>query len=274
MGTLKASFVGDVALVTGASGGMGRAIAVAFAEAGASVVLADLDEPGGAETLRQVDEAGARAWFVRTDISDAASIEAAVAVAVGEFGKLDCAVNAAAIENESVPLHECSLDNFERMQAVNVTGCFLSMKYEIAAMLNNAEGPAGRGAIVNIASTNSYRPQHNQPAYTASKHAVLGLTRSASLDYSAPAPCAAASAPRQPPAARRPASLPRLSVNDPRCGSHAENLNGGIGQEGSAAGSVSEDGGGAAMSVERLRFGTLMTSWRLARATAARSDTP
>ncbi|HEY7628889.1 MAG TPA: glucose 1-dehydrogenase [Ilumatobacteraceae bacterium] len=180
MGTMMPDFSGNVAFVTGASGGMGRAISIAFARAGASVVMADVDEAGGAETARLASESGCDAVFVATDVSDAEQISAAVRAAVDRHGRLDCAVNAAAIENEMSALHECADDVFERMQAVNVRGVFLSMKYEIEAMLSNGERG---GAIVNIASTNSFRPQHEQPAYTASKHAVLGLTRSAAYDY-------------------------------------------------------------------------------------------
>ncbi len=179
MGTVTPSFTGEVAFVTGASGGMGRAIGVAFAQAGAGVVLADIDESGGRETERLVRETGVEGVFVVTNVADAASVEAAVAVAVDRFGRLDVAVNAAAIENETSPLHECDDEVFERMHAVNVRGVFLSMKHEIRVMLAGGRG----GAIVNIASTNSFRPQHDQPAYTASKHAVLGLTRSAAYDY-------------------------------------------------------------------------------------------
>jgi NAD(P)-dependent dehydrogenase (short-subunit alcohol dehydrogenase family) len=109
-------------------------------------------------------------------------VRAAVGVAIEGFGRLDHAVNAAAIENENQPLHECSDEAFDRMQAINVRGMFNCMKAEITAMLANA--PV-HGAIVNIASTNAIRPQPNQPAYTASKHAVLGLTRSAAIDYAA-----------------------------------------------------------------------------------------
>lgn len=188
MGTMHVDFTGEVALVTGAAGGMGRAISVAFAEAGASVVMGDVDADGGAETERLVAEAGGAGVFVAGDVSDGAAIESLVATAVERFGRLHVAVNAAAIENETVPLHECDDDAFDRMQAINVRGVFLSMKHEIAAMLQNDPredgGGAGiRGSIVNIASTNSFRPQPTQPAYTASKHAVLGLTRSAAVDY-------------------------------------------------------------------------------------------
>lgn len=180
MGTMQPSFDGEVALVTGASGGMGRAIAVAFAAAGASVVLADVAEAGGRETEELIGVAGGTAVFVPTDVSNGADVRAAVDLATSRFGRLHCAVNAAAIENETGPLHECDEAAFDRMQAINSRGVFLCMKYEIAAML-----VGGGGAIVNIASTNSFRPQNNQPAYTASKHAVLGLTRSAAIDYAA-----------------------------------------------------------------------------------------
>jgi len=183
MGTMTADFDGDVAIVTGSSGGMGRAVSLAFAGAGARVVMGDVDEAGGRETERLIEDAGGRAVFLATDVSDDRAVAALVASAVEQFGRLDCAVNAAAIENETAPLHECPDDDFDRMQSVNVRGVFLCMKHEIAAMLANEPGEAGRGAIVNIASTNSFRPQHDQPAYTASKHAVLGLTRSAAYDY-------------------------------------------------------------------------------------------
>jgi len=178
MGTFTPSFDGEVVFVTGASGGMGRAITRAFADAGASVVAADIDDKGGSETVAEATADGGTARFVHCDVSDAASVRAAVAVATEEFGRLDCAVNAAAIENELVPLHECDDDAFDRMYAINVRGVFLCMKWEITPMLGN-----GGGAIVNIASTNAVRPQGNQPAYTAAKHAVLGLTRSAAVDY-------------------------------------------------------------------------------------------
>ena len=178
MGSFTPSFAGEVAFVTGASGGMGRAISLAFAAAGASVVAADVDDIRGAETVAQIAAAGGTATFVHCDISDEASLAAAVAVAESKYGGLHCAVNAAAIENETVPLHECDVASFDRMQTINVRGAFLSMKHEIIAML-----AGGGGKIVNIASTNSVRPQPNQPAYTASKHAVLGLTRSAAIDY-------------------------------------------------------------------------------------------
>ncbi len=179
MGTCTPSFVGEVAFVTGGAGGMGRSICSAFATAGASVVFIDVDEAGGNETSRLVGESGGSARFIAADVSNAAQVEAAIAATMEQHGRLDCAVNAAAIENESVPLHECDDEAFDRMQSINVRGVFLPMKHELRAMLSTGNG----GAIVNIASTNSVRPQPNQPAYTAAKHAVLGLTRSAAVDY-------------------------------------------------------------------------------------------
>ena len=178
---MTARFDGQVAIVTGASGGMGRAVALAFAAAGASVVAADLTEDAGRETVEQIGQAGGRAVFVPTDVSDAAAVEALVARATGDFGRLDCAVNAAAIEGERGPLHELDDEVFDRIIAVNLRSIFLCMKHEILAMLAAGRG----GAIVNIASTNSFRPQPHQSAYTASKHGVLGMTRNAAVDYGA-----------------------------------------------------------------------------------------
>jgi NAD(P)-dependent dehydrogenase (short-subunit alcohol dehydrogenase family) len=170
---------GLVAVVTGAGGGMGQAIARRFAAAGASLVLGDLDVEGGQRAADEAQAVGARAVFIETDVSSAPAVETMVATAVSRFGKLDCAVNAAAVEFERGPLADCDDDDFDRMIAVNLRSVFLCMKHEIAAML---AGP-GAGRIVNVASTNSYRPQPDQPAYTASKHGVLGLTRSAAIDY-------------------------------------------------------------------------------------------
>ena len=178
---MTARFDGQVAIVTGASGGMGRAVALAFAAAGATLVAADLTEDAGRETVEQIGQAGGRAVFVPTDVSDAAAVEALVARATGDFGRLDCAVNAAAIEGERGPLHEVDDEVFDRIIAVNLRSIFLCMKHEILAMLAAGRG----GAIVNIASTNSFRPQPHQSAYTASKHGVLGMTRNAAVDYGA-----------------------------------------------------------------------------------------
>lgn len=171
------------AVVTGATGGMGRAIVVALADAGATVVATDLTD-AHADDLLGLVESTDMVSFITGDVSKSGDMEAVVTQALSRSGRLDCAVNAAAIEFETVPLAECADDDFDTMMAVNVRGVFLSMKHELRAMLDTVDAREGAGAsIVNIASTNSFKPQHDQPAYTASKHAVLGLTRSAAMDY-------------------------------------------------------------------------------------------
>lgn len=168
-----------VAIVTGAAGGMGAAISHRLAAAGAFVVAADVNEEAGVAVATEIRASGLVADFITTDVSQPSSVEALVQATIDMHGQLDCAVNAAAIEFEQVPLAESDDDDFDRMMAVNLRSVFLCMKYEIKAMLSSGGG----GSIVNIASTNSFRPQVNQPAYTASKHGVVGLTKSAALDY-------------------------------------------------------------------------------------------
>jgi glucose 1-dehydrogenase len=171
-------FDGTTALVTGGGGGMGRATSLAFAAQGARVVVADRSEDAGRETVSAITAAGGTAVFARTDVSVASDVEAMVAVAAETYGGLDAAVNAAAIEFEVDFLADLADDDFDRMISVNLRSVFLCMKHEIRAML-----ASGGGTIVNIASTNSYRPQPHQSAYTASKFGVLGLTKSAAVDY-------------------------------------------------------------------------------------------
>jgi len=175
---------GRAAIVTGATGGMGRAIVAKLVEAGANVVATDRNDDHAGELIALSADGAGDVAFIAADISNADDVIAVVSATLTRHGRLDCAVNAAAIEFETVPLAECVDDDFDRMMAVNARGVFLSMKHELRAMIETASIRDGSGAsIVNIASTNSFKPQHDQPAYTASKHAVLGLTRSAAIDY-------------------------------------------------------------------------------------------
>jgi glucose 1-dehydrogenase len=178
LGNLDQWFDGRSTIVTGGSGGMGRAIALAFAAAGSRVIVSDVMDAGGEETVELVRAAGGEAQYVHADVSSGADVAALVQRAVGAYGGLDYAVNAAAIEFEVDYLADLSEDDWDRMLDVNLKSVFLCMKHEITAML-----ASGGGSIVNIASTNSYRPQAHQSAYTASKFGVLGLTKSAAVDY-------------------------------------------------------------------------------------------
>jgi NAD(P)-dependent dehydrogenase (short-subunit alcohol dehydrogenase family) len=173
------SLDGKVALVTGGASGMGRATSLTFAEAGASVVVADIVVEAGEETAEMIRNRGGGAEFVKTDVSAASDVERAVRNAVDHFGGLDCAVNGAAIEIEDKPLVDTDEAVFDRLVAVNLKSIFLCMKYELRAMIDGGRG----GAIVNIGSTNSFRPQTHQSIYTATKHGVIGFTKNAAVDY-------------------------------------------------------------------------------------------
>lgn len=172
------SFNGKAGLVTGAASGMGRATALAFAAAGAKVLATDVNSAGGEETVALARQQGGEVRFLRTDVSSASDVAAMVAETVARFGRLDFAVNNAGIECETTFLSECPDETFDRIVAVNFKGIFLCLKHEIRQM----QKQGGGGAIVNVASVNSFRPQPFQPVYTATKHAVLGLTKTAAIE--------------------------------------------------------------------------------------------
>jgi NAD(P)-dependent dehydrogenase (short-subunit alcohol dehydrogenase family) len=169
---------GKVAIVTGAAMGMGEATARVFAAAGAHVLVSDINAELGQATVDRINADGGSAAFCRTDVSKAADAEAMVAAAVEQFGRLDCAVNNAAVTPDTHPITELDEDEYDRILAVDLKGVVLSLKYEIRQMLAQGDG----GSIVNIGSVSSHRPQPENVAYTAAKHGVIGVTKVASLE--------------------------------------------------------------------------------------------
>ena len=169
-----------VALITGGSSGIGRAVALAWAREGAKVVVSDVDRSGGGETVEQVRAAGGEAIFIAADVGKPEDCEALVRGAVEKFGRLDIACNNAGIGGPQAPTADYPLDGWAQVIAINLSGVFYGMKYQLPAMLNN-----GGGAIVNMASILGAVGFAGAPAYTAAKHGVVGLTQAAALEYSA-----------------------------------------------------------------------------------------
>jgi NAD(P)-dependent dehydrogenase (short-subunit alcohol dehydrogenase family) len=166
------------AIVTGAATGLGRATALAFAAAGARVIVADIAAQAGEETAHAIVSAGGQALFVHTDVSRGEDVERMVATAVAEFGSLDCAFNNAGIAPRGAPVAEMSEAEFDRAVAINLKGVWLCLKHECAQMLRQ-----GGGAIVNTSSIMGVVSGPGLSAYSASKFGVVGLTRSVALDY-------------------------------------------------------------------------------------------
>jgi NAD(P)-dependent dehydrogenase (short-subunit alcohol dehydrogenase family) len=172
------SLDGKGALVTGGGSGLGQACAVAMARVGERVMVADVNEAGGAETVKLVEEAGSEADFVRTDVTDEAQVIAMVDATVARWGRLDCAVNNAGTTGPNGFTADYTLEQWNATIGLNLTGVFLCLKYEIPKMLD-----AGGGAIVNMASGAGLMGFAGLPAYVASKHGVVGITRAAALEY-------------------------------------------------------------------------------------------
>jgi len=172
------SMQGNVALVTGASAGIGRAAALAFAQEGAHVVVADIDHPRGEKTASEVAELGVDAIFVHVDVSQPGSVANLLRATHDRFGRLDFAFNNAGIEGITAPTAECTIENWNHTIAVNLTGVFLCMREEIPRMLEH-----GAGVIVNNSSVAGLVGFAGIPAYTASKHGILGLTKTTALEY-------------------------------------------------------------------------------------------
>ncbi len=173
-GTLE----GKVALVTGAGSGIGGVAALAFAREGANVVVSDVAAEGGKETVRLIEEAGGKGFFIQGDVSISAEVQTIVQTAVGQYGRLDCAFNNAGIEGVQAPTAECTEENWDRVLTINLKGVWLCMKHEIPQMLRQ-----GGGAIVNTASVAGLVGFVGTPAYNASKGGIIQLTKTAALEY-------------------------------------------------------------------------------------------
>ncbi|MFQ3580461.1 MAG: glucose 1-dehydrogenase [Chloracidobacterium sp.] len=172
------TFQNTAVLVTGGASGIGRAIALAFAAAGAKTVVADQNAEGAAETVSQIEASGGQGISVVVDITDANAIADLVKTAAHAFGRLDVAVNNAGVLGTPAPLHDTDNAMFDQVLSVNLRGLFLCMKYEIHQMLKQ-----GGGSIVNVASLAGLVGFSGFAPYAASKHAVLGLTKTAALEY-------------------------------------------------------------------------------------------
>ena len=176
---MSGEFESKVALVTGGNSGIGRAIALSFAEQGAKVAIAARRVSDGEETVAMIRDAGGEAIFVATDVSKSSDVQAMVATSIREYGRIDFAINNAGIEGTvMIPTAAYEEEIWDRVIDINLKGVFLCMKYEIPEMLKQ-----GQGAIVNMSSVAGLIGGRIGVAYYASKHGVIGATKSAALEY-------------------------------------------------------------------------------------------
>lgn len=171
-------FAGKVALITGGNVGIGRATAIAFAQQGAAVVISGRREKEGHAAVTEIESLGGSALFVKTDASNEREVSALIEHTLAKFGRLDCAFNNAGVEQTLTPLPEQLEETYAQIMDINVKGVWLALKHEIPAMLR-----AGGGAIVNCSSIAGVVGFPGAPIYAASKHAVIGLTKSVALEY-------------------------------------------------------------------------------------------
>jgi NAD(P)-dependent dehydrogenase (short-subunit alcohol dehydrogenase family) len=174
------SYAGKVAFVTGAGSGIGRATALAFAREDASVVVSDISEQNIRDTARRIEELGGRALAVRCDVTRSEDVKAALDETIETFGRLDVAFNNAGVEQAKKAMADITEEEWDRIIAIDLRGMFLCMKYEVPLMLEQ-----GGGAIVNTSSGAGVKGFEGQAAYVAAKHGVVGLSKSAALDYAA-----------------------------------------------------------------------------------------
>jgi len=171
-------FEDKVVFITGAGGGIGRETALAFAREGASVVATDISEKANQETAKLIEDEGGKVLAVTVDVTNSKSIQQALNQTIERFGKLDFAFNNAGVENKVEPLHEVEEEEFKRVVNIDLTGVFLCLKYQLPLLLKN-----GGGAIVNTASIAGVTGFTGGASYGAAKHGVIGLTKTAALDY-------------------------------------------------------------------------------------------
>lgn len=170
-------FSGKAAFVTGASSGIGEAAALAFARSGAKVAVVDMNEDLGGRVVNAIEKMGGKAIFLKCDVSSGIQVKECIDKTISAFGSLDFAFNNAGIEGQPAPTADCSEENFDRVINVNLKGVWLCMKYQIPLMLKQK-----KGAIVNCSSVAGLIGFLGVPAYVASKHGVIGLTRTAALE--------------------------------------------------------------------------------------------
>ncbi|WP_087972271.1 SDR family NAD(P)-dependent oxidoreductase [Oceanobacillus rekensis] len=169
---------GKVAIVTGSAMGMGLATAKLFADAKAKVVIADFNEEKGKEAVSEIEANGGTAYFVKVDISKSDQVQDMIAKTVEKYGRLDVAVNNAALTPDNAPAAEFDEEYWNKLISIDLTGTALCMKYELQQMIKQGDG----GSIVNISSVSGFRPQPNNIAYVAAKHGVVGMTKVAALE--------------------------------------------------------------------------------------------
>jgi len=172
------NFKNKTAFVTGASSGIGRAAAVAFAESGATVAVIDVNEEGGRQTVRLIEQAGGSAVFMNCNVSSSLEVQAAIQKTVENFGSFDFAFNNAGIEGQTANTPDCTEENWQKVIDINLKGVWLCMKFQIPQMLKQSGG-----AIVNCSSVAGVVGFTGIPAYVASKHGIVGLTQAASLEF-------------------------------------------------------------------------------------------
>lgn len=177
---MEKQFEGKVAIVTGAGSGIGKATALLYASNGAKTIVSDINEAHGQAVVDEIKSKGGEAFFIKADVGNPADCERLVKDTVKQYGKLDIAVNNAGIAGESNPVGDYSLDSWNRVININLNSVFYCLKYEIEAMLAN-----GGGAVVNVASILGQAGFANSSAYVSAKHGVVGLTKTAGIEYAA-----------------------------------------------------------------------------------------